>query len=102
MSSLRTVGASKVVGMAEDEKERGVHGGEYSTRPNMQESMVFLRKLFSHQQENTFANVLSPPDGPMSMFSKSIFESDRFLPLIDCVVVVHSPENRFRSCWERR
>jgi hypothetical protein len=46
-----------------------VHGGEYSVRPNMQESMVFLRKLFTHQQQqegNTpFPNLLSPPDDPM-------------------------------------
>ncbi|CAB9515260.1 GATOR complex protein WDR59 [Seminavis robusta] len=49
------------------ENEPGVHGGEYAVRPNMQESMVFLRKLFSHQQEgNAFPQtLLSPPDNPM-------------------------------------
>jgi hypothetical protein len=49
------------------ENEPGVHGGEYAVRPNMQESMVFLRKLFSHQQEgNPFPpTLLSPPDSPM-------------------------------------
>ena len=47
-----------------------VHGGEYSVRPNMQESMVFLRKLFSqqhqHEGKTQFQNLLSPPDDPMS------------------------------------
>lgn len=51
------------------EDERGVHGGEYSVRPNMQESMVFLRKLFTHQHQDggkaSFPNLLSPPDSPM-------------------------------------
>lgn len=52
--------------MAQIENEPGVHGGEYPVRPNMQESMVFLRKLFSHQQEgNPFPNLMSPPDSPM-------------------------------------
>lgn len=51
------------------ENEPGVHGGEYAVKPNMQESMLFLRKLFSHQQEggNTFPpSLLSPPDNPQS------------------------------------
>jgi len=51
------------------EEERGVHGGEYSVRPNMQESMVFLRKLFSHQKQESgnasFSNLMSPPDSPL-------------------------------------
>ena len=47
-----------------------VHGGEYSVRPNMQESMVFLRKLFTQQQQQEGHtpypnNLLSPPDDPM-------------------------------------
>lgn len=47
------------------ENEPGVHGGEYPVRPNMQESMVFLKKLFSHQQEGSqFTSLLSPPDNP--------------------------------------
>lgn len=49
--------------------ERGVHGGEYSVRPNMHESMVFLRKLFIHQNQDenkaAFQSLLSPPDNPM-------------------------------------
>jgi len=51
------------------EEERGVHGGEYSVRPNMQESMVFLRKLFSHQKQEgsnaSYSNLMSPPDSPL-------------------------------------
>ena len=56
------------------ENEPGVHGGEYAVRPNMQESMVFLRKLFSHQQEgNQFPpTLLSPPDSPMSKSPLSV------------------------------
>ena len=30
--------------------EPGVHGGEYTVRPNMEESMTFLKKLFTHQK----------------------------------------------------
>jgi hypothetical protein len=49
-----------------DGDEPGVHGGEYSVRPNMQESMVFLRKLFTHQQGGAEQRGLfSPPDSPM-------------------------------------
>ena len=50
--------------------EPGVHGGEYSVRPNMEESMTFLRKLFNHQQEggNPYPTLLSPPDSPMCKF----------------------------------
>jgi hypothetical protein len=50
-----------------DGDEAGVHGGEYSIRPNMQESMVFLRKLFTHQQDGGrgFPSLRSPPDSPM-------------------------------------
>lgn len=47
--------------------DQPVHGGEYSVRPNMEESMTFLRKLFSHHQEagTTFPTLLSPPDSPV-------------------------------------
>jgi Zinc-ribbon, C4HC2 type len=51
--------------------ERGVRGGEYGVRPNVQESMVFLRKLFTHQQQEGggggggYAGLISPPDGPL-------------------------------------
>jgi hypothetical protein len=53
--------------------ERGVHGGEYSVRPNMQESMIFLKKLFTQQQlegGNPLGpgQLFSPPDGPMCKF----------------------------------
>jgi hypothetical protein len=46
--------------------EPGVHGGEYTVRPNMEESMTFLKKLFSHQQEGgrTLPHMMSPPDSP--------------------------------------
>lgn len=47
------------------ENEHGVHGGVETTRPNMQESMVFLRKLFSHQQDGNAFSSLVPPDSPM-------------------------------------
>jgi len=52
------------------DEERGVHGGEYSIRPGVQESMIFLRKLFSHQQDggNQIPSLLSPPDSPMRKF----------------------------------
>jgi hypothetical protein len=56
MLNKRRADASERVGIYSDE-ERGVHGGEYSKGPSMQESVVFRRKLFSHQQpadgENT-------------------------------------------------
>jgi hypothetical protein len=31
--------------------DKGVRGGEYSTRPNVQDSYTFFRKLFAHQPE---------------------------------------------------
>jgi hypothetical protein len=60
----------------EDDIERGVHGGEYSVRPNMQESMVFLKKLFTQQQKDerlsvSHAAMFSPPDSPMCKFKFS-------------------------------
>jgi len=46
--------------------EEAVHGGEYSVRPSRQESLVFLKKLFSHQQDGpSYQNIVSPPDAPM-------------------------------------
>jgi hypothetical protein len=44
-----------------------VHRGEYSVRPNMEESMVFMKKLVSRQQEGgeAYPGFRSPPDGPM-------------------------------------
>ena len=65
--SLGPVGATRGPGISEDEEERGVHGGEYPVRPNMQESMVFLKKLFTHHQDSARPGrgALSPPDGPM-------------------------------------
>jgi hypothetical protein len=52
-----------------DDAYESVHGGAYSVRPNMQESMVFLRKLFTqqhqHEGKTPFPNLLSPPDDPM-------------------------------------
>ena len=44
-----------------------VHGGEYTVRPNREESMTFLKKLFTHQQEGaktTLSPFMSPPDSP--------------------------------------
>jgi len=61
-------GIAAVTTTLEGDEERGVHGGEYSVRPNMQESMVFLRKLFTHQHEGggtVPGNLFSPPDAPM-------------------------------------
>ena len=46
--------------------EPGVHGGEYSIRPNMEESMTFLKKLFSHHQDS--GGGFLPPDNPLSKF----------------------------------
>jgi hypothetical protein len=53
--------------------EPGVHGGNYTVRPNMEESMTFLKKLYSHQQEagTTFSTLLSPPDSPIREFRHS-------------------------------
>lgn len=55
-----------------DVDEAGVHGGEYSVRPQMKESMVFLKKLVNYQQESGgiagssgFRGLMSPPDGPI-------------------------------------
>ena len=59
------------------EDERGVHGGEYSVRPNMQESMVFLRKLFSHQKPEgtnaSYSNLMSPPDSPLRTLRSAVW-----------------------------
>lgn len=75
--SSKTSPTRKALGgvAADFEDERGVHGGEYSVRPNMQESMVFLRKLFTHQHEGTGnfpGNQFSPPDGPMRTFDSAM------------------------------
>lgn len=57
----------------ESDLERGVHNGEYSVRPNMQESMVFLKKLFTQQHHEggsaaPRSSMFSPPDSPMCKF----------------------------------
>jgi hypothetical protein len=59
--------------------ERGVHGGEYSVRPDQQESMVFLRKFFMNQQQqehkgyppnaSTYSGFLTPPENPVRKFT---------------------------------
>jgi hypothetical protein len=62
LASMPMQGRPKVA----DGDEAGVHGGKYSIRPN--ESMVFLRKLFTHQQEGgrgLASSLRSPPDSPM-------------------------------------
>jgi hypothetical protein len=65
LASMPMQGGPKIA----DGDEAGVHGGKYSIRPNMQqESMVFLRKLFTHQQEGgrgLASSLRSPPDSPM-------------------------------------
>lgn len=50
--------------------EPGVHGGEYSIRPNMEESMTFLKKLFSHHQDG--GGTFLPPDNPLSKYTFEI------------------------------
>lgn len=48
-------------------KESGVQGGGNSVRPNMEESMKFLKKLFTQPHEGGttgFSTVFSPPDRP--------------------------------------
>jgi hypothetical protein len=60
----------------ESNDERGVHGGIPSARPGMQESMIFLRKLFTHQHDggDQIPSLLSPPDSPMRTFTKIVNE----------------------------
>lgn len=59
--------------------ETGVHGGQNSTRPGMQESMVFLRKLFTRQQEFGQTTFL-PPDNPrgVSIAPKRLASTEGF------------------------
>lgn len=47
--------------------EDPVHAGAYSKRPNRNESMVFLKKLVSHQRGDAqpMQSLMSPPDSPM-------------------------------------
>jgi hypothetical protein len=40
--------------------EDPVHAGAYSVRPSRNESLVFLKKLVTHQQ-----TMISPPDSPL-------------------------------------
>jgi len=45
-----------------------VHAGAYSKRPNRNESLVFLKKLVSHQRERgdrQLQSLMSPPDSPL-------------------------------------
>jgi len=42
-----------------------VRGGEMAVRPNRQESMVFLKKLFNQQGASVVSGMASPPDAPM-------------------------------------
>lgn len=45
--------------------ETGVHGGAYPRRPQVKESVVFLKKLVNYQQESAgYRGLTSPPDGP--------------------------------------
>ena len=63
--------------------EQGVHGGEYSVRPNVQESMVFLRKLFTHQKDGaeSVSKLISPPDAPHSKNTPLYFCPACVMPL---------------------
>jgi hypothetical protein len=58
-----------LTGRRVDSDKETVHGGEYSVRPNMKESMVFLKKLYTHQNQHKggpgYPGLQSPPDGPM-------------------------------------
>jgi hypothetical protein len=63
-----------------------VHRGEYSVRPNMEESMVFMKKLVSRQQQGGLVVLRSPPDGPM-----------RKLPSIASLLFQHVPHSRCLS-----
>ena len=44
-----------------------VHAGAYSVRPNRNESLVFLKKLVTHQQGDNrqLESLMSPPDSPL-------------------------------------
>ncbi|KAG7356776.1 zinc-ribbon C4HC2 type domain containing protein [Nitzschia inconspicua] len=52
--------------------EPGVHGGHYTVRPNIEESMNFLNKLYSHQKDagTTFPTLVSPPDSPVLLMKR--------------------------------
>jgi hypothetical protein len=54
--------------------EPGVHGGHYTVRPNIEESMTFLNKLYSHQKDagSTFPTLVTPPDSPVRKFKISL------------------------------
>jgi hypothetical protein len=45
--------------------EDPVHAGAYSVRPSKNESMVFLKKLVTHQQDQQLQTLISPPDSPL-------------------------------------
>lgn len=45
--------------------EDPVHAGAYSVRPSKHESMVFLKKLVTHQQDQHLQTLISPPDSPL-------------------------------------
>lgn len=55
------------------DEQRG-RGSYFSARPNMEESMTFLNKLYSHQKDNgtTFPTLISPPDSPACKYSELI------------------------------
>lgn len=43
-----------------------VHAGAYSKRPNRNESLVFLKKLVTHQRgDRQLQSLMSPPDSPL-------------------------------------
>lgn len=93
----------KAISSSGDE-ERGVHGGQTSVRPNVQESMTFLRKLFTHQQENVhpFPNSLSPPDGPFRKFIDSGRRSHNEVPNTVCILEVPNSSNHGESLMDQQ
>ena len=63
--------------LVEDGKdEPSVHGGGAGLKFQRQNSMVFLRNLFSQQQQSTGAAYQAPPDAPLCEFNPYSFTFD--------------------------
>jgi hypothetical protein len=57
----------KKYGVGSDEDP--VHAGAYSKRPNTNESLLFLKKLVTHQRgDEQIQTLMSPPDSPLCKF----------------------------------
>lgn len=57
------------------DEEKGGYDGEHNARPNIQDPMVFLKKLFTHPHQQyeqngsiAFLSHLTPPDNPMRTY----------------------------------